>query len=275
MVPMPAAISSTWRDGVAIDRAAVQVGNQVGHGDVEQAGGRHREDVGTDARHHLHGAEGDERAEDARPARDDVQHQRLAAAVAGGEQDGDVADFLRDFVRGDGDGGVDAERHRCHDGRADDRAVDEVVKRVADEEQGRGGAVDLAFVGVAVPEQDQLFEREEEQDAGEQRAEHRGRREQRQGFRQQRQQRHAEQRADRVADQPGHEAGPHVGGKQHERRRDEQTAAAAEKAQAERGREHMHATFYCGLRIAWTNSERIEATREDGSADWIAGFRRR
>ena len=68
-------------------------------------------------------------------------------------------------------------------------------------------------------------------------------------FRQQREQRDAEQRADGVADQPRHEPRPDVGGKEEERRGDEQAAAAAEKAQAERGREHMHATFYCGLRI--------------------------
>ena len=58
---------------------------------------------------------------------------------------------------------------------ADDRAVDEVVKRVADEHQRRGGAVHLALVGVAVAQQHQLLEHEEQQDAGEQRAEDRRR----------------------------------------------------------------------------------------------------
>ena len=55
---------------------------------------------------------GDERAGDARRAGHDVEQQRAAAAVAGREQDRDVADFLRNLVRRDGDGGVDAERHR-------------------------------------------------------------------------------------------------------------------------------------------------------------------
>mgnify|MGYP003693892115 CR=1 FL=1 len=48
----------------------------------------------------------DERADDAGRAGDDVEQQRAAAAVAGGEQDRDVADFLRNLVRGDGDGRV-------------------------------------------------------------------------------------------------------------------------------------------------------------------------
>ena len=108
----------------------------------------------------------------ARCAGHEVQQQRAAAAVAGRQEDGDVADFLRDLVRGDGDGRVDAERNRREDRRADDRAVDEVVERVADEDERRGRAVHLALVGVAVPQQHQLLEDEERQDAGEQRAEH-------------------------------------------------------------------------------------------------------
>ena len=77
----------------------------------------------------LHGAEGDERAERCpTPPDTTLSSSARAAAVAGREQDRDVADLLRNLVRGDGDGGVDAERHRRHHRRADDRAVDEVVE---------------------------------------------------------------------------------------------------------------------------------------------------
>ena len=62
-------------------------------------------------------------------------------------------------------------------------------------------------------------------------------------FGQQREQRDAEQRADGVADQPRHEARADARAKKQERGGDEQAAAAAEKAQAERGREQRHATF--------------------------------
>jgi hypothetical protein len=79
---------------------------------------------------------------------------------------------LRDFVRGDGDGRVDAERNGREHGGADDGAVDEVVKGIADDDERHRGAVHTAFIGVAVAEQDELFEHEERHDAGQQRAEH-------------------------------------------------------------------------------------------------------
>ena len=120
------------------------------------------------------------------------------------QQDGEVADLLRNLVRGDGDRRADAERHRRHHRGGDDGAVDEVVERVADEHRQDAAVVHFAVVGVAVPPEHQLLEDEEEQDA--ERAacrrrcgagscssvlgrivEHR----------------HAEQRADGVADQPG------------------------------------------------------------------------
>src|SRR4029453_2515974 len=133
---------------------------------------------------------------------------------------------------------------------ADDRAVQKIVKGVADEHQRGGGAVNLALVGVAVSQQDELFEHEEDQDAGEQGAKDRLRRQLGERFRQQREQRHAQQGAHGIADQPRHQLGPDGRRKKEKRGGDEQTAAATEKAQAERGREQTHATFYFGLRIS-------------------------
>ena len=186
---------------------------------------------------------GQQGADQPRRARDEVQQQRAAAAVAGRQQDGDVADLLRDLVRGDGDRRVDAERHRREHGGADDRAVDEVVERVADEDERHGRAVHLALVGVAMAKQHQLLENEERQDAGQQRAEHGGRRQRLERFGQQREQRDAEQRADGVADQPRHEARADALGEQEQRAGHEQAAAAAEQAQSQRRREQGHGTF--------------------------------
>ena len=98
-------------------------------------------------------------------------------------------------MRRHGERRVDPERDRGQHRRADDRAVDEVVKRVADDDERRRRGVHLALVGVAVPQQHELFEDEEHEDAGEQRAEDRRRRHQRQRLGQQREQRDAEQRA--------------------------------------------------------------------------------
>ena len=117
------------------------------------------------------------------------------------------------------------------------------MEGVADEDQRRGRGVHVAVVGVAVPQQHELFEHEENQDAHEQRAEHRARGKIGERFRQQSEQRDPEQGADRVADEPRHQTRPQATGKEDQRRGDEETAAATEKAQTERGREQMHATF--------------------------------
>jgi hypothetical protein len=140
-------------------------------------------------------------------------------------------------MSGDRDGRVDAERHRREDRRTDDRAVDEIVEGIADEDERHRRGVHLAFVGVTVPKQDELFENEEYQDAGEQRAEYR------RGFqlvkrlREKGEQRHAKQGADCITDQPGHQPRSQLFVEQEERRGDEKTAAAAQEAQPQGCRE--------------------------------------
>jgi hypothetical protein len=62
--------------------------------------------------------------------------------------------------------------------------------------------------GMTVPPQDQLFEQEEGQNSGEQRAERDGWLKRAERLGQQREQGDAEQRPDRVADQPGEQ--PHA-----------------------------------------------------------------
>jgi hypothetical protein len=103
--------------------------------------------------------------------------------------------------------------------------------------------VHLAFVGVTVPKQDELFENEEDQDAREQRTEDR------RGFQlvkrlgEKGEQRHAKQGADRVTDQPGYQPRSQLFVEQEERRGDEKAAAAAQEAQPQGCREERHATF--------------------------------
>ena len=80
------------------------------------------------------------------------------------------------------------------------------MERVADEHRATPCRRALRSRGVAVPQQHELLEDEEQQDAGEQRAEHAcGGSVER--LRQEREQRDAEQRADGVADQPRDEPG--------------------------------------------------------------------
>jgi len=114
------------------------------------------------------------------------------------------------------------------------------VKRIADEHERHRGAMNLAFIGMAMTKQDQLLEDEEGQDAGQQRAED-GRRSKRiERFRQQREERDAEECADRVADQPRHEARPHLLCEQEQRTGHQQAAAAAKKAETQCGGEQRH-----------------------------------
>ena len=155
---------------------------------------------------------------------DEVEEQRALPAVARRQQDGDVADFLRDLVRRDGDRRVDAERDRGHHRGGDDRAVDEVVERVAEDDQRRRRRVHVAFVGVAVPQQHQFLEDEEDEDPGEERPEYARCCQRLERLGQQRQQRHAEQRADRVADEPRHQPLADVVVEEQQRRGDEQAA---------------------------------------------------
>ena len=53
IVTMPARDEHDLAQRVAVDLAAVQIGDQIRHRDVEQAGRRKREDVRPDGRHHL------------------------------------------------------------------------------------------------------------------------------------------------------------------------------------------------------------------------------
>ena len=68
---------------------------------------------------------------------------------------------------------VHPERNRGHHRRADNGAVDEVVKGVAEQDQRRRNAMNLALVGVAVAQEDQLLQYEENEDAEQKRPEHR------------------------------------------------------------------------------------------------------
>ncbi len=90
-------------------------------------------------------------------------------------------------------------------------------------------------VVVAVPPQHELLEQEEGQDAAEQRHERLRGLDVLEGLGQQRQQRHAEQRTDRVADQPRNDLHADAIAEQQKRRCREQAADAAQHAQAHGG----------------------------------------
>ena len=164
------------------------------------------------------------------------------------EEDREVADLVRNLVRQYGDGSTDRDGDRSEHSGADDRAVHEVVRRVADQHERAARSMHFTFVRVAVPPQRELLEDEERQDADEERREDPARAQSGQRLRQQLNQRDAEQRADRVAHQPRYQPAAHPDGKNEEARRDRQSAEAAEQAEAERDGEQGHAPFYFSSR---------------------------
>ena len=63
----------------------------------------------------------------ARQPGNDVQEERPPARISGVQENREIANLLRDLVRGDGDRRADAERHRGQHRCPDGHAVNEVV----------------------------------------------------------------------------------------------------------------------------------------------------
>ena len=227
-------------DRVVVERAAVKIRDEIRHRDVEEARRREREEVRGDARDGIEEHEREPGAEQARGLGQRVVHQRTLAAVAGVEEDREVAHFVRNLVRQYGDGSTDCDGDRSEHSGADDRAVHEVVRRVTDQHERAARSMHFTLVRVAVPPQRELLEDEERQDADEERREDPARAQSGQRLRQQLNQRDAEQRADRVAHQPRYQPAAHPDGKNEEARRDRQSAEAAEQAETERDGEQGH-----------------------------------
>ena len=118
--------------------------------------------------------------------------QRAPARNAGMQQHGEVADFLRNLVRHDGQRRDDAEVHVGQESGGDQHAVEHVVQGIADQHQraagllagpGRAdqrGHVDdaspdrvlVAVIVVAVTPEQEFLEHEEQRDAGDERDAH-------------------------------------------------------------------------------------------------------
>ena len=76
---------------------------------------------------------------DSRERRDKVEDKGHIPGHPGGQQDEEVAHFVRDFVEDDGNGGADPERQTLGDGSTEGKAVSKVVDTVSDEDHpGKG-----------------------------------------------------------------------------------------------------------------------------------------
>lgn len=179
------------QQAVPADRGcfALQAGHEVGDGDIDEAGGGDDDDVGDRAARVVEREITADAAGDGGEAGDAVPEQRATALPAGGEQDREVAGFLRHFMGDDGQCGAPAKYRADEEGGGDQKAVGEVVKSVADQDQEGFAAlamhmvmavgvigtllvvlerVEVARAMVGVAPQRRLFQREEAEDAGEQ-----------------------------------------------------------------------------------------------------------
>jgi len=73
----------------------VEIGNQVGHRDIEKIAGREGEHVRHEAGHRFRSGEHCDRTEDAPDSGEQIQGECASARIAGVQQDRDVTNFLR------------------------------------------------------------------------------------------------------------------------------------------------------------------------------------
>lgn len=140
--------------------------DQVGGRDVDEVAGGDAEQGQLDARDVLRDEDGQDGRDRADQRAEDVPDDNALAGHAGVDHDREVADFARDLVEEDGHGGGDADGRVDEEGGGDDRAVDEVVDRVADDvERDEVGVVVVGFIFVAVVvlENDFLDDEEEQE----------------------------------------------------------------------------------------------------------------
>ena len=69
--------------------------------------------------------------------RNEVEHESFPVAHSAGDKDGEVAEFMRQFVQKNGDGSGDSRRVRGGKGGREGDTVHEIVNTVADQNQRR------------------------------------------------------------------------------------------------------------------------------------------
>ena len=162
-----------------------------------------------------------------------LRNRGPAARIARMQEDGEVADLLRDFVGRHGHRGADAKRYRRHHGGCHDGTVHEVVKGVADQHRKHAAFVYLTVMRVAVPPENEFLEDKEQQDTKQQRREDARGRELLETGRQQREHGDTEQRADRVADEPRNQLRTGRVANEEDAGGNEQTAEPTDQAQTD------------------------------------------
>ena len=173
-VPMPAAIRSTWRMPFASTSPRCRSGMRSDMAIYRRLAAENASTYGRMPGMISDGAVGDERADDARGARHDVEEQRARPAVARRR-----AESRRRRPPAGISCAATASAVLIPSGTEDSTAVQMIAPSMKlwnaspMMTSGAVAACTVALVGVAVPQQHELLEDEEHEDAGEQRAEDR------------------------------------------------------------------------------------------------------
>ena len=150
--------------------------HQVSDGDIDETGGRNRDDVGHPVLRTLQSEVSDDPAEQRSQAGNAIPEQRLGSLPANGEQDGKIARLLRDFMGNDSQRSRPAERWIGEKCSSNQQAIREIMEAVANEDRDRpvtmkmmvtmamiftSLAAEVAIIAVRVTPDSVLFECEE------------------------------------------------------------------------------------------------------------------
>jgi len=146
--------------------------NEIGHRNIQEAGGGQCEKVRQHSWNEIEGDAGGDGTEAAGGCRQHVEQQRSTPRVTRVKQDGEVSDLLRDFVRRYRKCRADAKGHGRQDRCGHNGSIDEIVEGITNEYWEHGAVVHLAVMCMAVTPEHKLFEEEEKEDANQQRSQH-------------------------------------------------------------------------------------------------------
>ena len=181
--------------------AAVEARHEVSHGHIDKTGRRQRHEPGNRRLQMRQPEEGEQRPGEHGRAGDDVQNEGAQCGVAVVQQDSEVYHLLRHFVGDDRERRGNAQRNGREKRGSDENAINEVVHRVAHQDENTRSRMHFTRSVVAMPPDQEPFEEEKEHNSPKKSGEKLGGRDAIQGVRDQSQEGCSKQRPDGVAEQ--------------------------------------------------------------------------
>ena len=112
--------------------------HQISYRDVNEAAGGDHQKIGNQCLGSLQCQISQQAADNRTQAGGSVGDQRVTASPAGIKQDGEIAQFLRDFMQHDRQCGGDAQPGIGEEGGGNQDAIDEIMESIPDQDQRYG-----------------------------------------------------------------------------------------------------------------------------------------